>query len=185
MAVLIFGWLLLYTVVAFATQNLAPYDSSWYDYWGWPVDGPPPGSWEQTATAIFEKPPGSIVPAALVVGISVARFVDAHFRIADKATTTRLRLAGGFSAANVIITVAILFDSLVIDWPLEVGPAPGYAWTIQFLVPDALLVTVLLIVQVWGIPRMVSAREQSSLGYPWTAWQTLMISAQCGGTNDS
>jgi len=52
---------------------------------------------------------------------------------------------------------------LVIDWPLEVGPAPGYDWTVQFLIPDVLLLAMLLGLQVWGIPKLVRARFTGQL----------------------
>jgi len=52
---------------------------------------------------------------------------------------------------------------LVSDWPLEVGPAPGYDWTVQFLIPDVLLLAMLLGLQVWGIPKLVRARFTGQL----------------------
>lgn len=158
--VLAFSWIFLFSVIAIATWNLAPYDTSWYNYWGWPSDSPPPGSWQRSLNAFFEEPPGSVLPAMLGVGASIAVFTMA-FRRARGLTAARLWLVLGFVVTNLVIGAAMFFDSLLINWPLKLGPAPGYDWTNQFLIPDVLLLAILFGLQVWGIPKLVRARFPS------------------------
>jgi len=160
--VLAFSWMFLFSVIGFATWSLAPYDTSWYNYWGWPSDSPLPGSWQRSLNSFFEEPPGSVLPAVLSVGASIAFFTIA-FRRARDLTAARLWLVLSFAVTNLVIGAAMFFDSLVIDWPLEVGPAPGYDWTVQFLIPDVLLLAMLLGLQVWGIPKLVRARFTGQL----------------------
>jgi len=155
--ILALSWAVLFAAVALATLSLAPYDTSWYDHWGWPADSPLPGSWQRSLSAFFEKPPGSVLPAAFVVGASIACFAAASRRAGDQ-TDIRLELAWCFAATNLIASLAVFFDSLAVDWPLEIGPAPGYDWTIQFLVPDGLLLATLFALQVWGIPWLMRIR---------------------------
>lgn len=160
--VLAFSWVFLFSVIGIATWGLAPYDTSWYNYWGWPSDSPPPSSWQRSLNSFFEKAPGSVLPAVFVVGASIA-FFTIVFRRARDLTAARLWLVLGFAVTNLVIGAAVFFDSLVIDWPLEVGPAPGYDWTIQFLIPDVLLLAMLFGLQVWGIPRLMRARFPGQL----------------------
>jgi hypothetical protein len=159
---LAFSWVFLFSVIGIATWSLAPYDTSWYDYWGWPSDSPPPGSWQRSLNSFFEKAPGSVLPAVFVVGASIALFTTVSRRARDL-TATRLWLVLGFALTNLVIGAAAFFDSLVIDWPLEVGSAPGYDWTVQFLIPDLLLLAILFGLQGWAIPRLMRARFPSRL----------------------
>lgn len=160
--VLAFSWMFLFSVIGIATWSLAPYDTSWYNYWGWPSDSPLPGSWQCSLNSFFEEPPGSILPAVLSVGASIAFFTIA-FRRARDLTAAHLWLVLGFAVTNLVIGAAMFFDSLVIDWPFEVGSAPGYDWTIQFLIPDVLLLAMLFGLQVWGIPKLVRAQLPGQL----------------------
>ncbi len=112
--VLAFSWMFLFSVIGIAAWSLAPYDTSWYNYWGWPSDSPPPGSWQLSLNSFFEEPPGSILPAVLSVGASIA-FFTISFRHARDLTATRLWLVLGFAVTNLVIGAAMFF-SLVIDW---------------------------------------------------------------------
>ena len=152
--VLVFSWLVLFWLVEFETELLAPYDTT-------PLENRPPrGTWQRDLSDFFQVPPGSVIPASLIVGISMVLLVIALGRApAPGSFNLRIHLLLSFALSNLVIAAAMFFSGFVVaDLPLEIAPYPGYGWTLKFLAPDILLLALLFALQGRGIPKCLLAR---------------------------
>lgn len=149
---LVFSWLVLFWLVEFDTDLLAPYDTT-------PLANRPPwGTWQRDLSDFFQDPPGSVIPALLIVGISIVLLVIALGRTPGS-FNVRIRLLLSFALSNLVIVAAMFFSGFVVaDLPLEIAPYPGYGWTLKFLVPDILLLALLFALQGWDIPKWLLTR---------------------------
>ncbi len=142
--ILLFTWWMLFGGVQIATWSLMPYDGTLAER------HPPLGTLERSLNDFFESPPGSNLPAALVVGTSIILLVVALLRIPGR-SGERAKLVLGFAAMNFIVSIG-MFVCILADLPLNLTPYPGYGWTLKFLIPQSLCLVLLFAFQAWLIP---------------------------------
>jgi hypothetical protein len=150
---LLLSWAPLLWAGEIITWSLAPYDTT-------PLElRPPQGTWQRDLSDFFQAPPGSLVPPILLLGISLALFGLALRRVPTTAAA-RVRLGLGFALSNLLFLVAVLASSFAVaGLPLELAPYPGYGWTFKFALPQFLLLTALVVLQAWSIPRHILLRH--------------------------
>ncbi|MEM4724949.1 MAG: hypothetical protein QXP01_08055 [Candidatus Hadarchaeum sp.] len=141
---LLLSWFVMFWIVKFNTELFLPYDTTWYDYDGWPAGSPPAGSWQRNLNYFLETPPGNILPAALVVGISAILLVWTLFH-SPKLRKSPAPLLLGFALANLSIAVAMFLSNLLSGLPR---------------IPiNLLLLVALFALQAWFIPSRLHARS--------------------------
>jgi len=146
------SWMLMFWVVTGpVTWSLTPYDST-------PIlKRPPFGSWPRLLNDFFDTLPGNLMPAVLIVGISVSFFVVALRSLPDS-PTARIRLMLLFGLSNLAAIAGIAAGAFIVGpLPLELAPYPGYGWTAKFLIADLLCVALLLAFQWSRIRHTASA----------------------------
>jgi hypothetical protein len=153
MLLLLLSWALLLWAGEVITWSLTPYDTT-------PLElRPPQDTWQRGLSDFFQAPPGSLLPPILLLGTSLALFGAALRRIPVTAAA-RVRLGLGFAISNLLFVVAVWACGFVVSTlPLELAPYPGYGWTFKFALPQVLLLSALVVVQAWSIPRSVLLRH--------------------------
>ena len=138
---LLFGtWYILYLWVAAMTEG-------WLVPWDTVPDRPPVGTWQRTVNDFFEVRPGAVLPAAIVIVISMLLFV---IRVVRERNRTFLPL--GFAATNLLF--AIVDTILVIPvhrLPDLWLPKPRPVWDVGYhrTWPAIVVTTILLLVLFW------------------------------------
>jgi len=158
MVVLVISWAVLVGAVSMATWGLAPYDTT-------PLTlRPPQGSWQREVSDFFQSPPGSIIPPVAVTAASIMLLGIALRRIAGTPAAPKLALS--FALTNTLAAIGMSFSTFIVaDLPLELAPYPGYGWTVKFLIPDALMLMLLFVVQGRMIPKWLSKQAQGERSY--------------------
>ena len=123
--------------------EIPPYDTTWYDYDGWPAGSPPAGSWQRNLNYFLEMPPGNILPATLVVGVSAILLMWTLFR-SPKHRKSPVPLLLGFALANLVIAATMFLSNLF----------PG----LPGIPINLLLLVALFVLQAWLIPLQLHAR---------------------------
>jgi len=110
---------------------------------------PPVGTWQRTVNDFFEGPPGSILPAAVLVVVSASIFAVGTVR-----STNGTLLPWAFGGANLVFLLAVLF-SLQVVYLLPIVPLAeprppidvGYHRTWPAILTTTVLVAALFLVQ--------------------------------------
>jgi cytochrome bd-type quinol oxidase subunit 2 len=147
-------WAFLFMHIEGTTEGfLVPWDCV-------PRSGRPPlGTWDRTVNDFFEIPPGSILPALIVVVFSASVFVVRSLR-----TTRRALLPLAFAATNAVFVLANVFLGVLarkVNDSLLPRPRPlidvGYHHTWPVILVTTILLIVLFLVQ----SRLVLKRNRS------------------------
>jgi hypothetical protein len=151
LALVVLSWAALFWFVTFVTDLFLPYDTSWYDYWGWPQGSPPPGSWERTLNYFFESPTGSALPGILIVGVS-AMLLGVVLLRTFQPEKKPVALLLGFAVSNLVaIPVMFLGTYAVAGW--FTGGVTGWSRTLSLWLPTCFLLVLLFVLQVRMLPE--------------------------------
>ena len=145
---LLLSWGTLFWFIVLETNLLLPYDTSWYDYWGWPQGSPPPGSWQRNLNYFFESPVGSVLPAILVVGMSALLLGVILFHFPQHRKRPRPLLLS-FAVTNLVSIPVMFWISYVVA-----GRLTGMVIWLSFWP----LLILLLTVQGWMLPKMLARK---------------------------
>lgn len=150
-ALLLASWGALFWFITLETDLLLPYDTSWYDYWGWPPGSPPAGSWQRSLNYFLESPIGSVLPALLTVGVSASLLGIVLFRALQRQQKP-VPLLLGFAVSNLLSVPAMLLASYAVTASLA-GGLTGWNGTMILGLPTCLLLVLLFVVQSYVLPR--------------------------------
>ena len=106
------GWGLLWAVTYGATFALAPYDTSWNNYWGWPEGGLTEGGLPRQINSFFETSPGAFVPATLIVTASILLYAAASAAVRDL-QESQIRLCARVMMYLLTTSAALIFVPMV------------------------------------------------------------------------
>jgi hypothetical protein len=142
------SYLMLFLMAVLSSWYFAPYSDLP------PQLMPPPGAWQRTINDLFSGPLGSWTLPIVVVGTSMILLWRA-FKNCGNDPDARFRLAVKFGLLNVVGSSAILLGLPVMgSLPIELAPAPGFGFTLKFIVWDLLIIIALLVLQArWGSTR--------------------------------
>jgi len=156
---LFLSWAVLFKFFALMTNLLLPYDTSWYEFWGWPQGSPPPGSWQRSLSYFFESPLGSILPALLVVGLDALILAIVLFLFPRlRANPSPLLL--GFAATNFIIMPVMFWATYAASsWA---GNLAGWSSTLLAWLPTLFLLILLYAIQGLLLPRKLAKVRRTS-----------------------
>lgn len=150
-ALLLLSWGALYWFIEFEIDLLLPYDTSWYDYWGWPQDSPPAGSWQRDMNYFLESSIGGALPAVLIVGASALLLAATFFRIPQfRKRPTSLLLS--FAVTN-FVSVLVMFLISYTTTALFVEGWAGWRRTVIACLPICLLLILLFVLQIQVLPK--------------------------------
>ena len=150
-ALLLLSWGMLFGFILLETDLLLPYDTSWYDYWGWPQGSPPPGSWQRGLNYFFESPVGSVLPAILAVGVDAVLLGIVLFRI-PQFREKPLPLLLSFAVTNLVSVPVMFWAGYAVTASLA-GELTGWSGTMVAWLPSWLLLILLFTVQSWVLPK--------------------------------
>jgi len=153
---LILSWGALFWLISLETNLLLPYDTSWYDYWGWPQGSPPPGSWQRELNYFLESPVGSVLPAILVVGTNVLLLGITFFRL-PQFREKPLPLLLNFAIFN-LVSVPVMFLASYAVIASFAGRLEGWSGTAIAWLPTCFLLILLFAVQVRVLPQRLRRR---------------------------
>ena len=156
------GWWLLWATSYILTFFLAPYNSTWNNYWGWPEGSPPEGSIQRTMDAFFDSPLGEVLPANIFVATSVVLYVLALARrragsgaIWTFALRQTLMIAG---LSFGVFTLAMLVATRLELAKIPALQSPSYTRSFVVLAPSLVGLSILLGYQFrcisWGGERL-------------------------------
>lgn len=148
---LLLSWGALFWFIRLETELSLPYDTSWYDYWGWPQASPPPGSWQRNLNYFFESPFGSMSSAILTVGASIFFLVLTFFRTPQFREKT-IPLWMSFAVSN-LVSIPVMFLISYVVRALFAGRLTGWNGTIILWLPTLFLLVLLFTLQVRIVPR--------------------------------
>ncbi len=142
-------WYVLFWFILLSTERtLVP-----WDMFGLQV--PPPNTWERQLNDFFNRAPGSLLPALLVVSVSVWLFVTRFHQADDYATQFRLFLI--FATTNLVFMLVSLFLIVPLRdlsnlWLPQPRPPidVGYHRTWVDLLGTTILILLLLLAQAKG-----------------------------------
>lgn len=150
-ALLLLSWGVLFWFIALETDLLLPYDTSWYDYWGWPQGSPPLGSWQRGLNYFLESSVGSVLPAILTVGVNALLLGITFFHTPQfREKTTPLLLS--FAVSN-LASVPVMFLVSYVVTDLFAGRLTGWNGSIIIWLPILFLLILLFALQVWIVPK--------------------------------
>ncbi|NOZ70612.1 MAG: hypothetical protein GXP38_01665 [Chloroflexi bacterium] len=155
-ALLLLSWGLLFRFIVLETDLLLPYDTSWYEYWGWPQDSPPPGSWQRGLNYFFESPVGSVLPAILAVGMDALLLGIVLFRI-SQFREQPLPLLLSFAITNLVSVPVMFWAGYTVTASLA-GELTGWSGTMVAWLPSWLLLILLFTVQGWVLPKKLVSK---------------------------
>ena len=156
-ALLLLSWGSLFRFIALETDLLLPYDTSWYDYWGWPQGSPPPGSWQRGLNYFFESSVGGVLPAILAVGMDALLLGVVLFRL-PQFRERPLPLLLSFAVTN-LVGVPVMFWAGYAVTASFAGELTGWSGTIVAWLPSWLLLILLFTVQGWVLPKRLARKR--------------------------
>ncbi|MBX3059642.1 MAG: hypothetical protein KF770_24585 [Anaerolineae bacterium] len=101
---LLSGYLLLITTWSVIFILLAAFTEGWLAPWDTRPFRPPEGTWERTVNDFFEGSPGSLLPASLIVTMSIAAYLYGKV----KKQSEDANLTWGFAILNLLFIVLIV-----------------------------------------------------------------------------
>ncbi len=157
-ALLLLGWAAQVWFITEMTELTLPYDTSWYDYWGWPEGSPPPGSWQRVLNYFLESLPGRFLPAALIVGAEIL-FLGMLLLRVPQLWTRATHLFLSFALLD-LVSIPVMFLGAYECGNLLADRFQGWARTFIFWFPIIFLLILRFILQVRIIPGRLFHRSR-------------------------
>ena len=151
MALLLLSWGTLFWFIVLETDLFLPYETSWYDYWGWPEGSPPPGSWQRALNYFLELPIGSVLPAVLVVSVSALLLGVVLFRTPQLREKPLLLLLS--FAISTLVSVPMMFMASYAVIASLAGGLTGSMGTVIAWLPTCLILVLLFALQTQILPK--------------------------------